>query len=66
MRVALMSRHSGLVTTLVGHEPPLAEVLPDAADWRAFFEKVHAMELATPPPRGPTPAISQGGTRSFP
>jgi pimeloyl-ACP methyl ester carboxylesterase len=38
----LVSRHPDLVTTLVAHEPPLAEVLPDTADWRAFFEKVHA------------------------
>lgn len=43
--LALMSRHPGLVTTLVAHEPPLAEVLPDAAGWRAFFAKVHATYL---------------------
>jgi acetyltransferase/esterase len=41
----LVSRHPGLVSTLVAHEPPLAEVLPDAAEWRPFFAKVHATYL---------------------
>jgi pimeloyl-ACP methyl ester carboxylesterase len=41
----LVSRHPDLVTTLVAHEPPLAEVLPDAAGWRAFFAKIHATYL---------------------
>lgn len=36
----LVSRHPDLVTRLISHEPPMAEVLPDAADWRAFFANV--------------------------
>jgi pimeloyl-ACP methyl ester carboxylesterase len=38
----LVSRHPELVTRLVAHEPPLVEVLPDAAEWRAFFDAVYA------------------------
>jgi pimeloyl-ACP methyl ester carboxylesterase len=38
--LALISESPDLVTTLVAHEPPLAEVLPDAAEWRAFFAGV--------------------------
>ncbi|MEW9531039.1 alpha/beta fold hydrolase [Microbispora sp. NPDC049125] len=39
--LALISESPGLVTRLVAHEPPLAEVLPDAPRWRAFFREVH-------------------------
>jgi pimeloyl-ACP methyl ester carboxylesterase len=39
--LALISQSPDLVTRLVAHEPPLAEVLPDAAKWRAFFEEVY-------------------------
>ncbi|GAA1283668.1 putative hydrolase YraK [Planotetraspora silvatica] len=39
--LALMSRSPDLVTRLIAHEPPLAEVLPDAADWRRFFANVY-------------------------
>jgi pimeloyl-ACP methyl ester carboxylesterase len=38
----LISRHPDLVTRLIAHEPPMAEVLTDAAGWRAFFADVHA------------------------
>jgi pimeloyl-ACP methyl ester carboxylesterase len=38
----LVSRHPHLVTRLISHEPPMAEVLPDAADWRAFFANVRS------------------------
>jgi pimeloyl-ACP methyl ester carboxylesterase len=40
--LALISRHPQQVTRLVAHEPPLAELLPDAVRWRAFFEDVGA------------------------
>jgi pimeloyl-ACP methyl ester carboxylesterase len=39
--LALISQSPGLVTRLIAHEPPLAEVLPDASEWRAFFEEVY-------------------------
>jgi pimeloyl-ACP methyl ester carboxylesterase len=38
--LALISRHPRQVTRLVAHEPPLAELLPDAPRWRAFFAEV--------------------------
>jgi pimeloyl-ACP methyl ester carboxylesterase len=37
----LLTRHPGLVAGLVAHEPPLAEILPDADEWRTFFTGVH-------------------------
>jgi pimeloyl-ACP methyl ester carboxylesterase len=33
--LALVARHPDLVRTLVAHEPPVSELLPDAARWRA-------------------------------
>jgi pimeloyl-ACP methyl ester carboxylesterase len=39
--LALTGQSPSLVTRLIAHEPPLAEVLPDAAKWRAFFEEVY-------------------------
>jgi pimeloyl-ACP methyl ester carboxylesterase len=38
----LISRHPQQVTRLVAHEPPLAELLPDAIRWRRFFHDVSA------------------------
>ncbi|MFG1706302.1 alpha/beta hydrolase [Nonomuraea sp. M3C6] len=38
--LALISRHPQQITRLVAHEPPLAELLPDAMQWRAFFQDV--------------------------
>ncbi len=37
----LISRYPDRVRLLVAHEPPAVEVLPDAADHRAFFERVY-------------------------
>ncbi|MEV1245058.1 alpha/beta hydrolase [Nonomuraea sp. NPDC049750] len=39
--LVLISESPGLVTRLIAHEPPLAEVLADAARWRAFFQEVY-------------------------
>lgn len=39
--LALLTHSPGLVTKLIAHEPPLAEVLPDAATWRGFFAEVY-------------------------
>jgi pimeloyl-ACP methyl ester carboxylesterase len=36
--LALVARHPGRVKTLVAHEPPLLELLPDAAERRAGIE----------------------------
>jgi len=37
----LITRHPDRVRLLVAHEPPCVEVLPDAADHRAFFDQVY-------------------------
>lgn len=38
----LITRYPDRVRMLVAHEPPCTEILPDAADARAFFEEVHS------------------------
>jgi pimeloyl-ACP methyl ester carboxylesterase len=38
--LALVTRHPGRVRTLVAHEPPLLELLPDAAEQRAGTEAI--------------------------
>jgi pimeloyl-ACP methyl ester carboxylesterase len=38
----LVARHPGRVRTLVAHEPPVSELLPDAARWHAFNEEIGA------------------------
>ncbi len=38
--LALVARHPGRVRTLVAHEPPLMELLPDAAEQRANTEGI--------------------------
>lgn len=40
--LALVARHPGRVGTLVAHEPPLLELLPDAAEQRAATEYIIA------------------------
>ncbi len=40
--LALVARHPGRVRTLVAHEPPLTELLPDAAAQRATTEDIIA------------------------
>lgn len=40
--LALLSRHPGRVRTLVAHEPPLLELLPDAAEQRTGTEAIIA------------------------
>jgi len=37
----LITRYPDRVRLLIAHEPPCVEVLPDAADHRAFFEQVY-------------------------
>jgi len=37
----LVARYPGKVSTLVAHEPPAASVLPNGAEWIAFFDEVH-------------------------
>ena len=37
----LAARHPGRVDTLVAHEPPAMNLLPDSAGWRAGFQKVY-------------------------
>jgi len=38
--LALVARHPGCVRTLIAHEPPLLELLPDAAEQRAHTEAI--------------------------
>jgi pimeloyl-ACP methyl ester carboxylesterase len=38
----LIARHPTLVSRLVAHEPPMLEMLPDVARWRAFHDDVYA------------------------
>jgi pimeloyl-ACP methyl ester carboxylesterase len=38
--LALVARHPGRVRTLIAHEPPLLELLPDAAEQRANTEAI--------------------------
>ena len=37
----LAARHPGRVDTLVAHEPPAMNLLPDGAGWRAAFQEVY-------------------------
>jgi pimeloyl-ACP methyl ester carboxylesterase len=39
--LALVARHPGRVGTLVMQEPPLMELLPDAARWRSEFDAIY-------------------------
>jgi pimeloyl-ACP methyl ester carboxylesterase len=51
----LISRHPQQVTRLIAHEPPLAELLPDAPQWRTFFQDVST----TYQTRGAGPAMQK-------
>ena len=37
----LIARHPAVVSRVVAHEPPLLELLPDAARWQAFHDDVY-------------------------
>ncbi|WP_433226558.1 alpha/beta fold hydrolase [Microtetraspora malaysiensis] len=37
----LAARHPEQVRALIAHEPPIPELLPDAAHWRTRFQEVH-------------------------
>jgi len=51
----LVARHPELVDTLVAHEPPAMNLLPDAAGWRTAFQEVHETYRRD----GPGPAMMQ-------
>src|SRR5215813_689604 len=51
----LVARHPERVATLVAHEPPAMNLLPDAAGWRAAFQEVHETYRRD----GPGPAMMQ-------
>jgi pimeloyl-ACP methyl ester carboxylesterase len=53
----LVARHPGLVGTLVAHEAPLMELLPDAARLRAEFDDITATYLT----EGALPAMVKFG-----
>lgn len=39
--LALVANHGDKVKTLVAHEPPVMEVLPDRPRWRALFQEIY-------------------------
>lgn len=45
--LALLERHPEQVRTLVSHEPPLASILPDSADWLRFYDDLYATYRAS-------------------
>jgi hypothetical protein len=53
----LIARHPGLVRTLVAHEAPLFELLPDAPAWRAKLDDISETYAAA----GPFPAMGKFG-----
>jgi pimeloyl-ACP methyl ester carboxylesterase len=53
----LVARHPDLVRTLVAHEPPLMELLPDAERWRSAFEDISETYRA----EGAFPAMGKFG-----
>jgi pimeloyl-ACP methyl ester carboxylesterase len=53
----LVARRSDLVKTLVAHEPPVMELLPDADRWRAAFADIYATYRAA----GVFPAMAKFG-----
>jgi pimeloyl-ACP methyl ester carboxylesterase len=55
--LALVARHPNLVGTLVAHEPPLLELLPDAERWRAAFHRISETYVA----EGAFPAMALFG-----
>jgi pimeloyl-ACP methyl ester carboxylesterase len=55
--LALLARHPGQVRTLVAHEPPIAQVLPDREEVLATCENIHETYLRD----GFGPAMSKFG-----
>ena len=53
----LVARHPDLVRTLVAHEPPLMELLPDVGRWRSAFDDISATYSA----EGVFPAMGMFG-----
>jgi pimeloyl-ACP methyl ester carboxylesterase len=41
--LALLERHPDTLRTLVSHEPPLASVLPDSAQWLQFYHDLYGV-----------------------
>jgi pimeloyl-ACP methyl ester carboxylesterase len=62
----LAARHADLVRTLVAHEPPVMELLPDAQRWRSTFEDIsntHRAEGTFPAMAKFGAAVEEGGPR---
>ncbi|NMH80003.1 alpha/beta hydrolase [Pseudonocardia xinjiangensis] len=53
----LVARHPEVVVTAVAHEPPIATLLPDSAEWLAFFDSVQETYRA----EGLWPAMARFG-----
>ncbi|WP_245673266.1 hypothetical protein [Nocardia lijiangensis] len=43
MALDLLARHPERISRVIAHEPPLFELLPDAAEQRAFVAEVHRL-----------------------
>ena len=62
----LVAKHSELVRTLVAHEPPLFELLPDAPEWRSKLSdisKTYATEGAFPAMGRFGAVVEEGGPK---
>jgi pimeloyl-ACP methyl ester carboxylesterase len=53
----LVARHPDLVRTLIAHEAPVMELLPDAARWRSFLADIYETYRA----EGVSPAMAKFG-----
>jgi pimeloyl-ACP methyl ester carboxylesterase len=54
----LVARHGDKVKTLVAHEPPVMELLPDADRWRSLFQEIYDTYRT----EGVFPAMEKFGT----
>lgn len=57
----LLTGHPSLVRTVVAHDPPVVNLLPDAAEWHEFFGDVYNTYATA----GIPPAMRQFTTRCF-
>jgi thioredoxin reductase len=64
--LALVTAHPGQVRTLVAHEPPVVELLPDSAQVRAQFEDIYATYRADGPDQAMQKFLAHAGLTGAP
>ena len=64
--LALVTAHPGQVRTLVAHEPPVVELLPDRAQVRAQFEDIYATYRADGADKAMQKFLAQAGLGGAP